>query len=201
MQRLNGETLIARKIIQLQQCPQIGRVVVGSEDDEILAEADRHGAEVVKRPEFYCDETQATANQVVENMCTLIRSDIILWAHCTNPLVSSQTYGRAIDAYLQKKDEGFDSLISVAELREHLWGADGRPMNYDPYTGSHVPAHFLPALFKQDGAIFIQPYNQMVKNHYFFGPHPFLFVMPEEEVLDINVPRDLVMARALLAEG
>jgi CMP-N,N'-diacetyllegionaminic acid synthase len=193
-----GKTLVAHKIGQLQQCPAITNIIVGSDDDQILAEASKHGAEAVKRPEFYCDEERASANDMIGNMCSLIRTDIVVWAHCTNPLVSGKTYGAAIDAYFRESAKGHDSLISVAELREHLWGKDGKPLNYNPYAKRHVIAAELEPIYKQDGAIFIQPYEQMAANHYYFGQKPYLYVMPDNEVLDINTMHDFALAKAFL---
>jgi CMP-N,N'-diacetyllegionaminic acid synthase len=198
MLEIAGKTLVAHKISRLQQCAGVHEVVVGSEDDAILAEAARYGATPVRRPEFYCDETRATANDMIGNMCALIRTDTVLWAHCTNPLVSAATYDRAMQRYVEKSAEGFDSLLSVAEMKEHMWGSDHKPLNYDPYAKTHVLASHLPPLFKQDGAIFIQPYAQMARNHYFFGSRPYLFVMPESEVLDINTVHDFALARAFM---
>jgi CMP-N-acetylneuraminic acid synthetase len=193
-----GQTLVGRKITQLRQCPAIHNIIVGSEDDEILAEAARYGVEAVRRPEFYCDETRATANDMIRNMCELFLTDVVVWAHCTNPLVTGKTYADAIAIYFDKTKQGFDSLLSVAELKEHLWDSNQQPMNFDPYAASHVLASQLPSLYKQDGAIFIQPYEQMATNHYFFGKNPYLFTMPESEVLDINTLHDFRLAKAYI---
>lgn len=193
-----GKSLVAHKILQLQQSASITEIVVGSEDDEILAEAARYGVQAVRRPELYCDETRATANDMIRNMCELIKTDVVVWAHCTNPLVSGATYESAIQAFVRESASGHDSLLSVAELKEHLWNHDKQPLNYNPYTSRHVLASELKPLYKQDGAIFIQPYEQMAKNHYFFGKTPYLYVMPEEEVWDINTVHDFQLAKAFL---
>ena len=52
----------------------------------------------------------------------------------------------------------------------------------------------------QDGGIFIQPYENMRQNSYFFGKRPYLFVTPKEEFLDINEERDYLLAKAILQE-
>ena len=46
MLELDGETLLARKI---RQCSYLGTVIVGSDDDEMLKEAERCGAMTVRR--------------------------------------------------------------------------------------------------------------------------------------------------------
>lgn len=94
-------------------------------------------------PDYYCDESVASANEMIGNMCSLIKTDVVVWAHCTNPLLSSNTYDRAVETYFQNLPE-YDSLLSVVELKEHLW-KDGHPFNYNPYAPKHTPARELPA--------------------------------------------------------
>ena len=197
--KLNNETLIERKICQLKQCKKINRVVLGSDSDEMLEVAKNAGAETVRRPEYYCNEKMASANEMIENMMCLISTDIVIWTHCTNPLLSSQTYDTAIETFLHNYPK-FDSLLSVVELKEHLWNEKKEPLNYNPYINRHTPARELPSYYMQDGGIFIQPYIQMKNNKYFFGKTPYLFQIPKEEFLDINETRDYILAKAILEQ-
>ena len=194
---LNGETLIERKIRQLKQCKNINRIILGSDSDEMLEVAYKAGAEAIRRPDYFCDETKASANDMIRNMMDLIKTDIVVWTHCTNPLLSPQTYDRAIKIFLNNLEQ-YDSLLSVIEMKEHLWSENKKPLNYNPYAERHVPARELPPYYMQDGGIFIQPYQQMKQNSYFFGKKPYLFEIPQEEFLDINNMRDYLLAKAIV---
>lgn len=195
------ESLIERKIRQLKQCKNIDRICFGS-DCEIMREAaTRAGAESFERPQYYCDEQKASANEMIANMLSYIRTDIVVWTHCTNPLITPTTYDKAVETFLQNS-QNYDSLLSVVELKEHLWQGDkSTPLNYNPFVPRHTPARELPPLYMQDGGIFIQPYEQMKANHYFFGKKPYLFEIPHEEFLDINTMRDYLLARAIIANN
>lgn len=114
-------------------------------------------------------------------------------------MLSAQTYDNAINKFIELYPE-YDSLLSVVELREHLWNKKEKPLNYNPYGPRHIPARELPPYYMQDGGIFIQPYKQMKSNSYFFGKNPYLFKIPNEEFLDINDKRDYLLARAILEE-
>lgn len=199
MSTVGGETLIQRKVKQLSQCKNVNRIVFGSNCEEMLSHAASLGIEAVRRPDYYCDEQQASANEMIGNMCALISTDIVVWAHCTNPLISASTYDRAIETFKASQDR-YDSLLSVVEIKEHLWSEFRKPLNYDPYSGRHVPARELPSYYMQDGGIFIQRHAKMAKNSYFFGSSPYLFEIPAEEFLDINNERDLLLAKALLGD-
>ena len=194
---LNGETLIARKIRQLKTCKNIDRIVLGSNSDEMLEEGIKAGAQIVKRPDYFCDEQLASANEMIKNMCDLIKTDVVVWTHCTNPLIEAPTYDKAVETYFNNLPI-YDSLLSVVELKEHLWSENKKPLNYNPYAQKHTPAKELPPLYMQDGGIFIQKYENMKNNSYFFGKKPFLFKIPPKEFLDINEYRDYLLAKVII---
>lgn len=192
---LNGESLIERKIHQLSQCKNVNRIVFGSDSDEMLEKAKKAGAEIVHRPDYFCNEELASANDMIKNMMDLIKTGVVVWAHCTNPLLSAQTYDKAIEIYFNNLPK-YDSLLSVVELKEHLW-KDEKPFNYNPYAVRHIPARDLPPLYMQDGGIFIQSYENMKQNSYFFGNKPYLFKIPQDEFLDINEYKDYLLAKCI----
>jgi CMP-N-acetylneuraminic acid synthetase len=134
---------------------------------------------------------------MIENMLSLIKTEIIVWAHCTNTLLSSETYDRAISIFLNNQYE-YDSLLSVKEFKEHLCDENKKPLNYNPYQTRHVLARELPAYYMRDGGIFIQPYKQMLLNRYFFGKKPYLFVISDKEFLDINDEKDYLLTKAMV---
>ncbi len=201
LQPFGNTTLLELKIKQLQSCKMIDRVVVGSDCFDILDVAGNAGAEPVLRPEYFCDEKVASANEMIGNMCSLIETDIVVWTHCTNPLLSSETYDEFIRLFLEKEKEGYDSVLSVDEVKEHLWGEDKTPLNYDPYGERHPLAKSLPAMFKQNGGIFIQRHKDMKNNSYFFGSKPYIHVSPVEESVDINTWYDFAIAQFLYEES
>jgi CMP-N-acetylneuraminic acid synthetase len=200
--------LLGAKITELGGCETIDEVVVGSNCDEMLSFARSLGAEGVKREEVYCDEDACPANRMIGNMCSLIETDVVVWAHCTNPLIRAKTYDESVRLYLKKVKEYdgrgqmsggslFDSLISVDLVQEHFWhgGNFSYPLYHDPYHGEHVLAKDLPKLYKQNGAIFIQSHEKMKENSYFYGENPYLFTTPEEESFDINTELDYRVAK------
>ncbi len=146
MQKIGGKTLIENKIQQLKDTKNIDRVVFGSDSELMLEHALQAGAEVVRRPDFYCDEKVATANDMIENMMSLINTDIVVWAHATNPFITSRTYDKAVECFLKNKE--YDSLLSVVKTQEHLWCENKRPLNYNPYLDKHIPAKELQPLLR-----------------------------------------------------
>lgn len=195
-----NSTLIGHKVDTLLRCQRIDHVVVGSDSPEILDEAQTHGASVVVRDAYHCDEARCSANEMIADMVGKVRGDLIVWAHPTNPLVRPGTYDRALAVYEQVSQCRFDSVVSVYSVRRHAW-ADERPDNFNPFSPRHTPASELDSYEFQDGAIFIQTRKRFIETRYFYGHSPYLFRMNILESTDIDTAQDLAVARALYDAG
>ena len=193
-----GTSLVGWKVEQLLACSGIDCVVVGSDDLEILREGERAGAIPCERDAYHCDESKCSANEMIADMAGKVLGDTILWAHSTNPLVSTDIYDAAIHAYATRS-QGFDSLASVTKVQRHCW-VGGTPFNFDPKAERHQPAAELPFLHFQDGAIFIQPRRQMLSNRYFYGSNPVLFEIDAITGWDIDTERDYKLCLAMLGK-
>lgn len=196
--RLSHETLLGRKINQLKSAQFITDIYVGTDGEDLAKEAEKHGVNVIMRDPVCCDESVASANMMIADFVKRVECDIVVWVHVTNPFVVGATYDSAIKTFLNQELHGFDSLISVLALQEHLWTPNYYPLNYNPYKERHTLAKELPAYYKQTGAFFIQHHQAMKNNSYFFGKRPYLFKTTELEAIDINTPYDLKLANALV---
>lgn len=179
-----GRPLIAHKIVQLRRCPLVSRVYVNTDDAEIRAVALDFDADVMDGRDYAGD-----TREMLRHSATQVSEDVLLWAHPTNPLVSPETYADALIAYEAATRVGYDSLVSVQEIRRHAWYG-GRPLNYDPWQAHHPLAADCGPVYFQDGAIFIQRTNAMIGNRYFFAANPTLFVTPANECGDIDTRAD-----------
>lgn len=192
-----GLTLVGHKVRTLRACRLIDRVIVGSDSDAILSAACDAGAEVIRRDDFHCDEARCPANEMIADMAGKVEAETIVWAHPTNPMVRSESYDRALVEYLLGQRLGtHDSLASVTVVQRHAWKNE-QPDNFAPWSGSHQFASELTPYQFQDGAIFIQPREQMVQNKYFYGKTPLLFSLPAIEGWDIDTREDYDAAVAL----
>lgn len=198
MAPFGDSTLLEHKIDQLRQCELIDEVVVGSDSEAILDVARSHGASVRRRDAFHCDESRCSANQMIRDLVSRVEGELIVWAHCTNPLCPAEAYHHAILEMLRSDDH--DSLCSVTEAQRHAWYA-GEPLNFNPSATRHQLAAELRPVRLQDGAIFIQPRRQMLENAYFYGRSPLLYPLPWPMGLDIDTAEDLALARVLFSLG
>lgn len=196
---LNGSSLIARKIKQLKDAG-IGQVYVGSDSDVILQEAEKNGAFAIQRDPLACDESIASANEMIKDFSMRVEGEIAIWAHCTNPFVYGPHYIQALNIFVDQSInlKEHDSLISVTKIQSHMWNHKKIPVNYNPWAEKHTLAKDLNPVYFQDGAIFIQRLKDFQTNNYFFGKKPYLFELDYLPSFDINFPEDIKAAEILV---
>lgn len=192
-----ASTLVGHKVDQLLQCKAIDEVVVGSDCPLVRQDAAVHGAAVRTQDEYH---TSCSANDMIRNLAAMVEADVVVWAHCTNPLVEADVYDDAVRAFDKARANGYDSLCSVTQVRRHAW-MHGEPVNFDPWGETHPFAAELDTFSFQDGAIFIQPHRQMLDNAYFYGQKPYLFDIPAPYGWDIDTEHDLRIAQQLYGAG
>jgi len=188
----NDSTLLELKIKQLQSVKEINDVVVNSNSDEMLSIAKNLGAKTVKRDDYYASNT-ISMSSVFEDMAKNMDCENILYANCTNPLVSTNSYSDAIRIFLNNTS-AYDSLVSCHDIKEFLY-LDGKALNYDPMNQPR--SQDLPNVVALNFAISIIPKSDMIKNRNIIGMNPYFYKLNEVESLDIDTPLDFFIAEKL----
>lgn len=192
-----GKSLLEYKIEQLKKVKKIDRIYVSSDSEEMLRLAQYLGVFTHRRSQEYCDEITKTFGEVVNHICSSIEGEIVIWATCTSPLVDPELYSQALELYQKNVNEGYDSLITVEEIKRYIWDYNG-PINYELGLG-HVPSQNLTPLYFVTDGILIAPRLKMIEWNYFHGFNPFKFIIPKFNSIDIDDELDLVVARSWLS--
>ena len=189
-------SLIENKIQQLIKS-NIDEIIVGSDDLKLKNICDKYSGSkkviFVKRDKKYCDEKSTTPNEMIKNMLGLFKTDVVLWAHLTNPFVNELHYNKAITIYKNFNKKKYDSLFSVTRIFDYFWGTNKKPLNHNPNEKSHtlLSSGKIKPIFADNGAIFIRPYKLMMKDGRFWGKKGYMYEMNEKDGWDINFPWDL----------
>jgi N-acylneuraminate cytidylyltransferase len=190
-----GESnLLVHKIRQLKQIDLLDGIIVSSDSDVMLEMAKEEGVLVHKRAPEYCDEKTKTMGEVIAHICENIDCENVMWAPCTTPLVSPDQYILAINTYYKKVKEGYDSLLSVEEVRLFLRNLNG-PINYEQGK-KQVPSQQLKPLYIATGGIYIAPRTKMIEWNYYIGPKPYSFILDKYSSMDIDDELDFECAKA-----
>ena len=131
-----GHPLIAWTIRAALAADGIEHVVLSSDDDDILAVAEAHGALPHRRPDALATDEAATEPVVLDVLQQHPigqQATTVVLMQATSPL----TRPADLDAALHQMEAGhLDSLLSVVENHVFQWslGQDGTatPLNYDP---------------------------------------------------------------------
>ena len=194
-----GKPLIAWPIELAKSIPVIDRVIVTTDDDEIIEVANKYGAEVLfKRPiELAKDDTptlpvlQHCVNWLEENEGN--RADIVIFLYPTSPLLKKE---RVEEALILFKKTNCNSVISVVKDWGRFWKIDEKGNKYKIlYPLDRINRQYYEPLYRENGAIYFMRYNVLMKMNKVVDPNSVSFVvMDKDENVDIDNFNDLLKA-------
>lgn len=187
-----SSTLLEVKIEQLKRISNIDEIVVNSNDKQILNIAERLGAIPIERDSYYASNT-VSMSDVYRNMAENIECDVIVYANCTNPLITDQTIYDIIEFY-RKHSTQYDSINSAHLIKEFLF-KDNLPINYDL---RHQPrSQDLPDISALNFAVNVLSRYTMIDCKNVVGKKPFLYNIDQIEATDIDNPIDFFIAEQI----
>jgi CMP-N-acetylneuraminic acid synthetase len=198
-QKINGKSLIETKISHLLKT-NVDEIAVGSDDLKLKKICQKFNDKRIRfylRPDYYCDERVASANDTIKNMLSYINSDVVLWAYPTNPFTTNIHYNEALKLYLENIKKGYDGLFTTTKILNYFWDMNKKPINHNPMEKKHtrLSERKIPYLYVDNGAIFIRDYKSMLKDGRHWSKKGFMYIMDEKSGWDINFKWDLEAAK------
>ena len=133
-----GKPLLAYTVEHALAAPEVDRVAVSTDDDEIARAAAGMGAEVVRRPAELATDEATSESALVHALDALAREgyepDLVVFLQATSPLRRPDDVSRAIAA-LDAEDA--DSLFSACPVHGFVWrrgAGDLSSLTYDYRT-------------------------------------------------------------------
>ena len=196
---LHGKPLVAWPIDLAKSVKKIDRVIVSTDDDEIMSIAKKYGAEVpFKRPaELAEDETPTLP--VLQHCVRYLeeheqyRPDIVVLLYPTAPYLKKERVEEALELF---EKTGCKSVISVVKDWGRFWKEqpDGsfRPLHPE----KRVNRQYYKPLLREDGAIYYSRYDVLMNQNELVDSTDVAFLyMGEDENVDIDNSRDLRKAQ------
>ena len=180
----------------LLACRQINEVVIDTDSPLILNDAAYTfpSVRLIERPQALRGGA-VPMNDVLLHDVSLVDADLYLQTHSTNPLLSTETLSRAIDAFLGARP-GHDSLFGVTQLKTRLWWGDGRAVNHDPSV--LLRTQDLPPVYEENSNLYIFDQEMLARRRNRIGERPLLFEVDRAEAWDIDEELDFMIASHLL---
>ena len=191
--------LVENKIKQLLSTKHIDEILFSSNDEMCIAIAEKYTSDsrlrIIPRPNELCLST-TNLQDLICYVPTITNADHILWGHVTTPLVEAKVYDTAIEQYLSKIIKGYDSLVSVKELKNFLLNQEGKLVN----NSTNIPwprTQDLEPLYEINHAIFLAKRSVYTEQKNRIGQKTLLYIMDEIHSKDIDWEEDFKIAEIM----
>jgi N-acylneuraminate cytidylyltransferase len=201
---LAGKPLIAYTIENARHAATVSRVVVSTDDPEIGAVSLHFGAEVVWRPAEISGDQASSEAALLYTLDSLkeiegYQPDLVVFLQCTSPL----TLPEDIDAAVQVlRDENADCALTVTPFYHFLWRRDdnGSAVGINHNILERPMRQERESQFLETGAVYVMRTQGFhAAKHRFFGKTA-MSVMPPERSIEIDEPKDFIIAAGLMRE-
>ena len=196
----HNTSLYELKLEHIKNVWEFSKVIVSSEDEEILDIAKRRGFEIHVRDPKYSTST-IPMSEVYSYIASEIQGEHIAWVNVTNPLAEANVYKKAIGKY-NLMDSKHDCLLSVYEVKDYLF-YNGKPVNFQPnpwprsqdLSGVCVMSYVINILKRED----------MVRWGSCVGNNPYFLYLDKLTSTDVDFQEDFdfceMMYRQRMSKG
>ncbi len=193
---LDGRPLYAHILSTLCEVPEITRILVDTDSEEITAgiKTDFPKVDTVLRPPELRADT-VPMNEILMHDTSLVESDFYLQTHSTNPLLKAATISRAIRT-LDEFYPSYDSLFSVTRLQTRLWDGLGRAINHNPNI--LLQTQDLPPVYEENSCLYVFTRETLTRKRNRLGDRPYLFEIDADEAWDIDEEIDFKLVDLLI---
>ncbi len=201
---LCGKPLLAHTIEAGLNSEHIDKVIVTSDDNEILEISEEFGADIIKRPPDLASDTAMTFDAIkhcIENIEE--KYDYIVLLQATSPLRNSKNIDEAIEL-LETKNA--DAVLSVCKMdHSPLWSNTlSDSLSMSDFLKDEVlnkRSQDLEEYYRLNGAIYICKTDKLLKEKSFFlKKNIFAYKMDRESSVDIDEKIDFKIAEFLMME-
>lgn len=201
IKELAGKPLIAWTIEEAKKSKFIDRIILSSEDAEIIEVAKQYGCDVpFTRPvNLAQDETPGIA-PVLHAMKECPGHDFVVLLQPTSPLRTVDDIDRAIETLFEKEA---DFCVSVTESEQSPYWMYNLDVNgtMNPVVKQENFALLrqdLPKVYSLNGAVYVANTEQLKVTKSFLTDDTVGYVMPKVRSFDIDTEEDLILCQQML---
>ncbi len=198
---LCGKPLIAWSIEAGLKSKYIDKLIVTSDDEDILSISEKYGSDIIKRPEELSNDTATTFDALKHTIDNLEKYDYIVLLQPTSPLRNEKYLDEAIELLEQKNA---DAVISVCEMdHSPLWSntlpEDGCMKSFLKEEVLNKRSQDLDKYFRLNGAIYVCKIDKFLENKGFFlKENIYAYKMDKKNSIDIDDEFDFLMTEYII---
>ena len=198
---LAGKPLITWTIEAALASAYLDKILVSSDDDEILAIAEGAGIQALARPAEFSQDTSSSYDVIKHTLDQVATYDFVVLLQPTSPLRSGCDIDAAIELLARKQADG---VISVTPV-EHspLWvntlPPDDSMVGFLPEDVKALRSQELKEHYRLNGAIYISKVDKLLgEGSFFLGANVYAYKMNQEASVDIDTKLDFRWAEFLV---
>ena len=179
----------------------IDRVVVSSDDEEILSIAEEQGVTTISRPD-HLSNSKSKTTEVISHVLDSIADqfDYFVILQPTSPLRHSAHIDEAIELILHKNA---NAVVSISESKHSpLWcntlPNDGLMNDFIPDSAKGKRSQDLEKYYRLNGAIYIVYTKCFNSSNSLMPKDTYAYLMKQEESIDIDTKYDFLCAEAIM---
>ena len=198
---LCGKPLIAYSIEAALKSKYIDKLIVSSDDDEILEISKKYGANIIKRPPELGTDTTTTFDTIKHVVDNLDIYDYVILLQATSPLRNQIHIDESIQLLELKKA---DAIVSVCEMdHSPLWSntlpKDGNMKNFLRDEVLNKRSQDLEKYYRVNGAVYICKTDKLLENKSFFlKDNIFAYIMDRKSSIDIDEEIDFLFVQRVI---
>lgn len=199
---LAGKPLIAWTIEEAKKSRYIDRLILSSEDDEIIEVAKQYGCEVpFKRPLELAQDDTPGIEPVLHAIEQCPGYDYVVLLQPTSPLRTAEDIDGCIEKLL---NSDADFCVSVTEPEKSpywMYTLEGeRMVPLLPQEELVVRRQDLPKVYALNGAVYVGKSSEVKKSKAFLTENTVAFEMVAEHSFDIDTELDFKICEVLIKD-
>ena len=196
----SGKPLIAHSIAQANKSKYIDKLILSSEDEEIINISKNYEIDIpFVRPKSLSEDAVSGLDVVLHSVENIVGYDLVVLLQPTSPLRTTEDIDKCIEKLISKNVNACVSVVETSkspywmfELNEHE--------NFIPVI-KNVPLvsirQNLPSTYAINGAVYVAKIDWFIKKKEFITDETIAYVMPKERSVDIDTKEDFLYAQYL----
>ena len=198
---VRGKPLIAYTIEAAKHSAYIDRIVLTSDDREIIDIAVAYGAEApfVRPAELAQDDTPGV-DPVIHTVQEVPGYDYVLLLQPTSPLRTAEDIDGCIRLALERESDHCVSVVEVDKSPYWMYTLTPEAGMHPLLEPSDAPRQLQPKTFVLNGAVYVSKVDALLATRSFLKGKVVGYVMPKSRSLDIDTPDDLEYMQWMLTK-
>lgn len=196
---ISGKPLFTWILQVLCDLDFVDRVIINTDanSDAFSGYLDNTKIVLRKRSPDLCGD-MVSMNKIIEDDILSDKNNIFLMTHTTNPLISKETFKKAIEVFTHRDKSLFDSLYSTTKFQGRFYYEGSAAINHNP--DELLRTQDLPPVFLENSCLYLFEKDTFLQTKTRIGKKPILFVTPQLESVDIDTEDDWLIASLLLSQ-